>query len=153
VILDRATYKFEWGKAVELEDGEDITLIGTGVMSVLARESSLALRQEGIRARVLHVHTLKPLDEEAILKAARETAGIVTLENHSIIGGLGGAVAELLCERQPARMKRIGFPDVFGESGDDNKIFAKMGLSVENVVRQAKLLLRAGRDSPTRQPG
>jgi transketolase len=142
VILDKAAYKFEWGKAVELEDGEDITLIGTGVMSVLARESSLALRKEGIRARVLHVHTLKPLDETAILKAARETAGIITLENHSIIGGLGGAVAELLCERQPARMKRIGFPDVFGESGDDAKIFAKMGLSVENVVRQAKLLLR-----------
>jgi transketolase len=148
VILDKATYKFEWGKAVQLEDGEDITLVGTGVMSVLAMESAGALRKEGIRARVLHVHTLKPLDETPILKAARETAGIVTMENHSIIGGLGGAVAELLCERQPARMKRIGFPDVFGESGDDNKIFAKMGLSVENVVRQAKLLLRARQDSP-----
>ncbi len=141
VILDRSSYRFAWGKGVVLQEGDAITLAGTGVMSGLALRAGELLRKKGIPARVLHLPMVKPLDEELILKAARETAGFITVENHSIIGGLGGAVAELLSEKHPTRLRRIGFPDVFGESGDDEQIFVRMGLSVENVVQKAQELL------------
>jgi transketolase len=145
VILDRQSYGFEWARAVLLERGEDITIIGTGVMSVLALESAAELRKHGISVRVLHVHTLKPIDERAIVKAARETAGVVTVENHSVIGGLGSAVAEVLSELSPTPLKRIGFSDVFAESGDDEAVLVKMGLSVGNVVAAARKLLKRAR--------
>ena len=141
VVLDPDTYTFEWGKSVLLRDGRDVTLIGTGVKSVLALDAAQALQEKGIDARVIHMHTIKPIDEAAIVQAAEETSGIVTMENHSVIGGLGGAVAEVLCERQPATLRRLGFPDVFGESGDIDKIFRKLGLSVENVVSTVLELL------------
>jgi transketolase len=118
-----------------------VTLIGTGVKSVLALEAAGALEKEGVDARVLHIHTVKLLDREAVIRAAEETCGLVTMENHSVIGGLGGAVAEVLTDARPAPLKRIGIPDVFGESGDDDLIFAKMGLSVEGAVRTVKQLL------------
>ena len=145
VVLDPDTYTFKWGKAVVLREGRDVTLVGTGVKSVLALDSAKALQKKGIDARVLHLHTIKPIDEDAIVRAARETGGIVTMENHSVIGGLGGAVAEVLSEKQPALLRRIGFPDVFGESGDIDKIFHKMGLSVEHVVRTVQELLSHNR--------
>ena len=141
VVLDRDTYTFEWCKSVVLRDGRDVTLIGTGVKSVLALDAAEVLQEKGIDARVIHMHTIKPIDEDAIVKAAEETMGIVTMENHSVIGGLGGAVAEVLCERHPALLRRLGFPDVFGESGDIDKIFRKMGLSVDNVVSTVQELL------------
>jgi transketolase len=141
VILNPETYRFEWGKSVLLREGEDVTLIGTGVKSVLALHAARELEKEGVNARVLHVHTVKPLDREAVIRAAEETRGLVTMENHSVIGGLGGAVAEVLADARPAPLKRIGIPDVFGESGDDDLIFAKMGLSVEGVVRTVRQLL------------
>ncbi len=146
VVLDPSSYTFQWGKGVVLQDGEAVTLVGTGVMSVLALQAGEVLRKQGIPARVLHMPTIKPLDEELILRAARETAGLITVENHSVIGGLGGAVAELLCEKHPTRLHRIGFPDVFGESGNDEQIFAKMGLSVDNVVRAARTMLKEEND-------
>jgi transketolase len=141
VVFSPETYRFAWGKAVLLREGKDVTLIGTGVKSVLALEAADALAREGIDARVLHIHTVKPLDREAVARAAEETRGLVTMENHSVIGGLGGAVAEALAEDRPAPLKRVGIPDVFGESGDDDLIFDKMGLSVDGVKRAVKQLL------------
>lgn len=142
IILDPARYRFSWGKACLLRGGRDVTLIGSGTMTVLAMEAAEALAVEGIDARVLHVHTVKPIDEAAILEAARSTGGIVTVENHSVIGGLGSAVCEVVCASCPTRVRRVGFPDVFGESGDDEAIYRKMGLSVENVVARARDVLR-----------
>jgi transketolase len=142
VILDPATYRFTWGKALLLRPGNDVTLIGTGTMSVLALEAAEALATRGVNARVLHVHTVKPLDEEAILSAARETGRIVTVENHSIIGGLGSAVCETVCAGCPVPVHRVGFPDVFGESGDDGRIYDAMGLSVRNVIAHVMQVLK-----------
>ena len=141
VVLNRETYRFQWGKAVMLREGKDVTLIGTGVKSVLALDAAGVLEKKGIDARVLHIHTIKPIDREAIIKAAEETCGIVTMENHSVIGGLGGAVSEVLTDERPVILKRIGIPDTFGESGDDDQIFRKIGLSVDNVVKTVKILL------------
>ena len=141
VVLNPETYRFQWGKAVMLREGKDVTLIGTGVKSVLALDAAGVLEKKGIDARVLHIHTIKPIDREAIIKAAEETCGIVTMENHSVIGGLGGAVSEVLTDERPVILKRIGIPDTFGESGDDDQIFRKIGLSVDNVVKTVKILL------------
>lgn len=132
---------FEIGKAVTIRDGRDVTLISTGMMTPKAKEAGERLAGEGIDARVVHVHTIKPLDEAAILAAATETAGIVTVENHSVIGGLGSAVTELVCEKHPARVIRVGLPDCFGESGEDEAIFSKYGMNTEHVVAAAKRLL------------
>ena len=141
VILDPETYRFTWGRALLLRAGGDVTLIGTGTMSVLALEAAEVLATRGVNARVLHVHTVKPLDEEAILSAARETGRIVTVENHSIIGGLGSAVCETVCERCPVPVHRVGFPDIFGESGDDGQIYDAMGLSVRNIASHVMQVL------------
>ena len=111
-------------------------------MTALALDAADELLREGIRARVLHIHTLKPIDEQAILSAARETGAIVTVENHSVICGLGSELCEAVCARAPVPVRRIGFPDVFGESGDDEAIYRKLGLTVEYVVNQARDLVR-----------
>ena len=140
VIFDE-NHKFEIGKAVLVRDGKDVTVVSTGLMTPKAKVAAEMLAAEGIDARVIHVHTIKPLDAEPILAAAAETSGIVTIENHSIIGGLGGAVAELLCAERPARMIRLGLPDCFGESGDDEAIFSKYGMNTEDIVHAAERLL------------
>jgi transketolase len=142
VVFDADRYRFTLGAAVPMRPGDDVTIIGSGIMTALALDAADVLLREGIRARVLHVHTLKPIDERAILSAARETGAIVTVENHSVIGGLGSAVCEVVCARSPVPVRRIGFPDVFGESGDDEAIHRKLGLTVENVVNQARGLVR-----------
>ena len=141
VLLDAASCRFELGKAVKLLDGDALTIVGTGPMSVLAWDAARLLADEGIRARVLHIHTIKPIDEEAIVAAARQTAGFVTVENHSVIGGLGSAVCEVVARHWPARVLRIGFPDVYGESGEDGAVFRKLGISVEHVAAAARALL------------
>ncbi|MDY6913314.1 MAG: transketolase C-terminal domain-containing protein [Planctomycetota bacterium] len=141
-VLFDEKHKFEIGKAVTIRQGQDVTIISTGLMTAKAQQAGELLAGEGIQARVLHVHTIKPLDEQAILSAASETAGIVTAENHNVIGGLGSAVAELLCERHPARVKRIGLPDCFGESGDNEKIFTKLKMNTEDIVAAAKRMLQ-----------
>jgi transketolase len=133
---------FSIGRGVRMRGGSDITLIGTGIMTARALEAAARLQNDGIDARVLHLPTLKPIDAGLIEEAAAETGRIITVENHSVIGGLGGAVSELLSERLPVPVHRIGFPDCFGESGDNDEIFAKMGLSVENITAQAKLMLK-----------
>ena len=143
ILFDPRSYSFRWGEAMELREGTDLTLVSSGIMTVVAMDAAQGLAREGIRARVLHVHTVKPIDEDAIERAARETGAILTVENHSMIGGLGGAVCEVVCARCPVPVHRVGFPDVFGESGDDDAIYDKLGLSVPKVLARARELLRA----------
>jgi len=138
------SYKFAIGKGVQLRGGSDLTFIGTGLMTAQALLAAEILQAEGISARVLHISTIKPLDEELILAAARETGAVITAEEHSIIGGLGGAVAELLSEKCPVKLKRVGIKDRFGLSGKGDELLKYFGLLPENLVDAAKDLL-AGR--------
>lgn len=140
VIFDD-NYEFEIGKGVQIKEGNDITIIATGVMVAKALEAAEQLEKEGIYPRVINISTIKPIDKDIIIKAAKETKGIVTVEEHSIIGGLGSAVAEVLVENHPAHMDRIGTMDTFGESGDGEELLQKYGLNVENIVNKAKKLL------------
>lgn len=140
-VLFDENYEFEIGKGVQLRDGNDVTIIATGVMVAKALEASDLLAKENIYARVINMSTIKPIDKEIIIKAATETKGIITVEEHNIIGGLGSAVAEVLVENYPTRMMRIGTMDTFGESGEANQLLEKYGLSAENIVNKVKELL------------
>ena len=140
VIFDE-DYNFKIGKGVELKSGDDITIIATGVMVSKALEASKILENEGISTRVINISTIKPIDKEIIIKAAQETKGIVTVEEHSIIGGLGSAVIEVVSEINPTYVKRIGTEDVFGESGNGNELLEKYGLSIENIINESKTIL------------
>ncbi len=137
VIFDE-NYKFEIGKGVVLEDGSDVTLVATGLMVPEALKAAEELKNDGISARVINISTIKPLDNELILKAAKETGAIVTCEEHNIIGGLGSAVAEALAEGCPVPMKRVGTCDVFGKSGVPAKLLEEYGLDVKTIVAKAK---------------
>ena len=132
---------FAIGRAYVLREGTDVTLIGTGVQSVRALEAADLLAAEGISAHVLHVPTIKPLDIEAIVAAAARTGAVVTAEDHSIIGGLGGAVAETLGEHLPTPLKRVGLRDVFGESAPNAPLLEKYGLTPRHVAEAARALL------------
>jgi len=132
----------EWGRAATLRKGGDISIIACGMMVYKALEAAQILAGEGIEARVINMPSIKPVDIEAIVSASRETGRIITVENHSIIGGLGGVVAETLCEHAPCRLKRIGMPDHFGESGDDEAVFSKYGFNVADIVAAAKSMIR-----------
>jgi len=134
--------KFELGKGKVLKDGTDVTLIATGIMVATCLEAAKELEKEGISARVVDVFTIKPLDEELVLKCANETKAIVVCENASIHGGLGSAVAEYLSEVKPTKIKRIGICDEFGCVGNEQFLREKYGLTVENVIQQAKTLLK-----------
>ena len=140
VIFDE-NYTFEIGKGVELRKGTDVTIIATGVMVEKALLAGEKLAEEGISARIINMASIKPIDEEIIIKAAMETKGIVTVEEHSIIGGLGSAVAEVVSEKYPTRVIRVGTMDTFGESGDGNLLLEKYGLNVDNIVEKAKAIL------------
>lgn len=131
-------YKFEIGKGVELADGTDVTIIATGLMVPNAIEARTILAEQGISARVINIHTIKPIDREIIAKAARETGAIVTAEEHNIIGGLGSAVAEVICEECPVPMLRVGTKDVFGRSGVPVALFEIYGLDTKTIVDKAK---------------
>jgi len=139
VIFDEG-HKFEAGRSVQLSEGRDVAIISTGMMTYKALDAVRVLKEkeEGISIRLIHMPSIKPIDEDAIAAAGREIGKIVTVENHSIIGGLGGAVAEVLAERSPARVKRIGFRDHFGESGDDEKVFSKYGVNTEHIIAAAR---------------
>ena len=117
IFNDKDTYKFELGKGVQLRDGDDITIVATGLMVAQALEAADALKGQGINARVINIHTIKPIDKDIIIKAAKETGKIVTVEEHSIIGGLGSAVCDVLCENYPVPVTKIGVMDTFGHSG------------------------------------
>lgn len=135
-------YRFEIGKAVLLREGTDVTIISTHVQSWRALEAAEKLAKEGISAHVLHVPTIKPLDVDAIVAAADKTGLVLTTEEHTIIGGLGGAVAEVLSQRKPTRMKINGLQDLYGESGGNDALLEKYGISVGDIARSAKELLK-----------
>lgn len=134
VINDAATYKFELGKGIVLRDGSDVTIVATGLMVNEALQSAEVLAAEGISARVVNIHTIKPLDKELICKCAKETGAIVTAEEHSIIGGLGSAVAEAVTECCPVPVIKVGVNDVFGHSGPAVDLLKEFGLSAENIA-------------------
>lgn len=140
-IIMGDSYQFQIGKAVTLREGKDITLIGTGEQTQRCLDAANLLAADGISAFVLHVPTLKPLDVEAIVNAAAATGLVVTAEDHSILGGLGGAVAEVLGEEYPVPMKRIGLRDTFGESASNAPLLEKYGLTARHVAAAAKTLL------------
>lgn len=130
-------YKFELGKGVLLREGNDATIIATGLMVGMALEAHDMLKAEGINARVINIHTIKPLDEDIIVKAAKETGAIVTAEEHYIMGGLGSAVAETVCKSAPVPVKIIG-TDRFGQSGKPAELFEAYGLTPQNIVKNVK---------------
>lgn len=137
VIFDE-DYKFEVGKGVELRHGNDVTIIATGLMVNEALEAYEMLKNEGISARVINMATIKPLDKDIVIKAAKETGAIVTAEEHSVIGGLGGAVSEAVCEEYPVPVVKLGVNDVFGHSGPAPKLLDEFGLRAPNIVEKVK---------------
>ena len=138
VFNDNPEYKFEIGKGVKLRDGKDVTLVATGFMVPLAIKAAAILAEEGIDARVINIHTIKPIDREIIEAAARETGAIVTAEEHNVIGGLGGAVAEVVGETFPVPVVKVGVEDRFGKSGKVPVLLEEYGLTAENIVAKAK---------------
>ena len=134
-------YRFEIGKGVQLRDGKDLTFVTTGLMTAQALTAAEELAKGGISARVVHLPTIKPIDEEIIVAAARETGAIVTAEEHSIVGGLGSAVAEVLAEQCPVPLKRVGVNDRFGTSGKAEELLKYFGLTAENLVETGRELL------------
>lgn len=138
VFHDEDSFKFEIGKGEVLQDGNDVAIIATGLMVCEAMKAGEELKAEGINARVINMATIKPLDEELVLKAAKECGKIVTCEEHSIIGGLGEAVSSLLSEKLPTPVRRIGVNDEFGHSGPAADLLKDFGLSAENIVATVK---------------
>ena len=138
VINDRPDYKFELGKGVVLREGKDVTIVATGLCVSSALEAAEKLAADGSDAKIINIHTIKPLDEELIVAAAKETGKVVTVEEHSVIGGLGSAVCDALAEKCPVPVKKIGVQDVFGESGPAAALLAKYKLDGEGVYEQVK---------------
>jgi transketolase len=134
-------YKFELGKGITLRDGKDITIVATGLMVSRAIKATEELEKQGIDARLINIHTIKPLDRELILKAAKETGRIITVEEHNIIGGLGEAVCSLLSEECPTPVTRIGVKDVYGHSGPAVDLLDEFGLNTSNIVEVTKKAL------------
>ncbi len=141
-VFNDSSYKFELGKGVNLKDGNDVSIIATGLMVNEALEAAKVLEAEGINARVINIHTIKPIDREIICKAAQETGVIVTAEEHSIIGGLGSAVSEVVTECCPVPVVKIGVNDEFGYSGPAVELLKKFGLCSENIVAKTKEALK-----------
>ncbi|SDG53973.1 transketolase [Propionivibrio dicarboxylicus] len=142
VILDKASYNFEIGKGVTLVEGKDLTIVATGYMLIKALEAAEILAKRGIQARVVNIHTIKPIDAALLIRCAQETGAVVTAEEHNVYGGLGSAVAEVLTRQCPVPMEFVGIEDTFTESGDYEKLLAKYGLSAAHIVSKAELALR-----------
>lgn len=138
VLFDKQTYKFEFGKGIQMADGSDVTIIATGIMVDMALTAREQLAAEGVSARVINMHTIKPIDRDIILKAAAETGAIVTAEEHNIIGGLGSAVAEVVCEERPVPFMRVGVEDKFGKSGKVPALLELYGLTPAAIAAKAK---------------
>ena len=143
IFNDAATYKFEVGKGIQLKDGKDVTIIATGLMVSEALEAAKALKEQGVDARVINIHTIKPIDRDIIVKAAKETGRIITVEEHSVIGGLGSAVADVLAARHPAKLVKIGVNDEFGHSGPAVDLLKEYGLCADNIVAKARDAVKA----------
>ena len=138
IINDRPDYKFEIGKGVTLREGKDVAIIATGLCVSESLAAAEKLAADGIDAEIINIHTIKPLDEELVLSSAKKTGKVVTVEEHSVIGGLGSAVADVLSEKEPTRMIKIGINDVFGESGPATALLEKYGLDAEGIYKQIK---------------
>ncbi len=141
VFNDPDNYHFQLGKGITLREGTDVTIVATGMLVYEALQAADALAQEGISARVINIHTIKPIDQELLIKAARETGVLVTAEEHSIIGGLGSAVLEAISETCPVPVVRIGVKDVFGHSGKGAELLKEFGLCADNIVSETKRAL------------
>ena len=138
VVNDEKTYRFEVGKGTLLRDGSDVTIVASGLMVATAMDAYELLEASGIHAQVVNIHTIKPIDAELVTECAARTGRVITVEEHSIIGGLGSAVAEVLCEKQPAKLKRLGIPDVFGISGPGDVLLHYYGLDGEGIAKAAR---------------
>jgi len=139
-IILPENYRFELGKGIVLRPGDDVAIVACGLMVAETLTAAEQLAADGISARVINLASIKPIDEDLLVAAASETRGIVTAEEHSIIGGLGGAVSEVLGERHPTRIRRVGMPDCFGESGSSAELLQKYGQTAADIVRAAKEL-------------
>lgn len=142
VINDRPDYRFEVGKGVVLREGKDVAMIATGLCVAAALEAAEALAADGIEARVINIHTIKPLDETLVAAAARDTGRVVTVEEHSVIGGLGSAVCDCLSEKAPVPVLKIGINDVFGESGPAGELLRKYGLDGAGIYEKVKYFVK-----------
>lgn len=140
-LNDKETYRFELGKGVTMRNGEDVTIIATGLTVSIALQAAELLQSENISARVLNIHTIKPLDREIIARAAAETGAILTVEEHSIVGGLGSAVSEAVCETCPVPVLRFGMIDEYGRSGSAAKLLELYGFTAENFAQLAKKVI------------
>lgn len=138
VINDRPDYKFELGKGVVLREGKDVTIVATGLPVSECLEAAEKLAVDGIDAKVINIHTIKPLDEELIIAAAKETGKVVTVEEHSVIGGLGSAVCDVLAEKAPTKVLKIGVNDTFGESGPAVELLKKYGLDTDGIYEKIR---------------
>ena len=138
VINDEANYKFEIGKGITLKEGKDVTIIATGLEVNESLEAAKLLEADGISAEVINIHTIKPLDKELVVASAKKTGKVVTVEEHSVIGGLGGAVAEALSEEAPTKMLRIGMMDKFGQSGPAKALIEYYGLDGKSIYEKVK---------------
>ena len=141
VINDRPDYKFEIGKGVVLKEGTDLTIVATGLCVNESLAAAAELEEEGVHAQVINIHTIKPIDADLIAEAAKKTGKIVTVEEHSVIGGLGSAVCDVLCEREPVKVLKIGMNDVYGESGPAVKLLEKYGLDAAGIYAKIKAWL------------
>lgn len=137
-LYDEKTYKFEIGKGIVLSEGKDVTIVATGLMVHIALQAKELLAKDGIDAEVINIHTIKPIDEELLIKSAKKTGCVVTAEEHNVIGGLGGAVCEVLSEKCPVPVKRVGVEDKFGKSGKVPVLLEEYGLTAENIAAKAK---------------
>ena len=138
VINDNEDYKFELGKGVVLRDGKDVTIIASGLPVANCLEAAEKLAADGIDARVINIHTIKPLDEKLVIEAAKATGKVVTVEEHSVIGGLGSAVCDVLSEQAPTKTLKIGINDTFGESGPAVELVKKYGLDADSIYKKVK---------------
>jgi len=141
VINDCPNYKFELGKGVVLREGNDLTIVATGLGVANSLEAATRLSKVGINAKVINIHTIKPLDKELIIASAKETGKVVTVEEHTVIGGLGSAVCDVLAEEYPTKVLKIGINDVFGESGPAVELIAKYGLDADSIYHKIKSFL------------
>ena len=142
VINDRPDYKFELGKGIVLREGKDLTIIANGLCVAPALEAAEKLAADGIDVKVINIHTIKPLDRELVVKSALKTRKVVTVEEHSVIGGLGSAVCDVLCEEAPTKVLKIGINDVFGESGPALELIKKYGLDAEGIYKKVKAFVK-----------
>lgn len=137
-VLNSEDYRFQVGKGVTLKEGKDVTIVATGIMVSIAMEAIEQLEKEGISAEVINIHTIKPIDKDLLIKSAQKTGAVLTAEEHNEIGGLGGAVCEVLAQHAPVPVEILGVQDTFGESGTPDELLEKYGLTAQNIVEKAK---------------